>query len=168
MYPSTQAMNRWDRRFFELCNLLGSWSEDRSRRVGCLIVSPSNDVRAIGFNGLPRGVNGNIEERHSREDGEKYHWFEHAERNAIYNAARAGTPISGCRMYTNLFPCSDCARGIIQSGIIQLCTYAPPAADPSFSHSFEVAITMLYEARVEVQIFDPLDTSGSQLLEEIN
>jgi len=160
MLSPTLLMSKWDRRFFELCNLLGAWSEERSRRVGCVIVGPSNDVRSVGFNGLPRGVSGNVEERHDRGGGEKYYWFEHAERNAIYNAARAGTAIGGCQMYSNLFPCADCARGIIQSGIVQLKTFCPPDSDLVFSRSFEVATAMMSEAGIQVQIYQPLSGQG--------
>lgn len=51
---------------------------------------------------------------------EKYFWFEHAERNAIYNATLTGTSLAGCRMYTNGMPCADCGRAIIQSGIEEI------------------------------------------------
>ncbi|MGY3134579.1 dCMP deaminase [Bradyrhizobium sp. USDA 4501] len=156
MPESLESMTKWDRRFFELCQLVASWSEDRSRTVGAVIVGPANDIRAIGFNGLPRQVRGDQEQRHSRENGEKYYWFEHAERNAIYNAARSGISTEGCRMYTNLFPCADCTRGIIQSGIIQLNTYQVPAGDQTFQRSFEVAHEMLSEAGVKVRVFPPL------------
>jgi len=47
-------------------------------------------------------------------------WYEHAERNAIYNAARVGVPLKGCRMYTNGLSCADCARAVIQTGITEV------------------------------------------------
>jgi dCMP deaminase len=148
------VMNKWDRRFFDLCELVASWSEDRSRKIGAVIVGPANEVRAIGFNGLPRGVDGDITDRHDRSEGEKYFWFEHAERNALFNAARAGVSTAGCRMYANLFPCADCVRAIIQCGLVELNTYAAPEADPTYSRSYDVARTMLGEAGVRVRIFD--------------
>jgi dCMP deaminase len=163
MALQTVAMRTWDRRFFEMCTLLGSWSEDRSRQVGCVIVGRANDVRALGFNGLPRGVNGGVDERHRREDGEKYYWFEHAERNAIYNAARAGTPIEGCRLYASLFPCAECVRAMIQSGIVSVHTHSPPQMDVTYSRSFEVAIEMLEESGVELYIYEPLLTETELL-----
>src|ERR1700730_7777629 len=76
-----ENMSKWDARFFDLCGLVGSWSEDRSRRVGAVIVGPANEVRSLGFNGLPRRISTEDDERHNRADGEKYYWFEHAERN---------------------------------------------------------------------------------------
>ncbi|MCK1642370.1 dCMP deaminase [Bradyrhizobium sp. 157] len=153
MTDETRAREKWDRRFFELCRLVATWSEDRSRKVGAVVVGPANDIRAIGFNGLPRKVDGNQQGRHSKQDGEKYYWFEHAERNAIYNAARSGISTEGCRMYSSLFPCADCVRGIIQSGIVELNTFQEPESDEFFRRSFEVARAMLKEAAVEIRIF---------------
>lgn len=155
MKTTDLAMSKWDKRFFELCDLVASWSEDRSRKVGAVIVGPANEVRTIGFNGLPRGVDGEISGRHSRSEGEKYFWFEHAERNALFNAARAGIATQGCRVYINLFPCADCVRALIQCGIVELNTYAPPEADAAFERSFEVAKEMLNEANVRVRLFSP-------------
>lgn len=110
--------------------------------------------RAIGYNGLPRGVSGEIAIRYSPEDGEKYYWFEHAERNAIYNAARAGTSTAGCRLYVSLFPCADCASAIIQSGVVQVNTYSrADVEDKVKKRSFDVASTMFEEARIELLTF---------------
>ena len=64
---------------------------------------------------MPHGVAANPPERLSRPD--KYTWVEHAERNAIYTAARCGISLEGCTMYVDLMPCVDCARGIIQAGL---------------------------------------------------
>jgi dCMP deaminase len=153
MMRAEHAMSKWDKRFFQLCRLTATWSEDRRRKVGAVIVGSANEVRAIGYNGLPRGVSGEIDIRHSPEEREKYYWFEHAERNAIYNAARAGIGIAGCRLYVSLFPCSDCARGIIQSGIIQVNTFRRPEVDVNFDRSFDVALTMFEEAHIELRIF---------------
>lgn len=146
-------MGKWDRRFFDVCNLLASWSEDQSRKVGAVIVGPANELRATGYNGLPRGVNGSVQDRHSRVNGEKYYWFEHAERNAIFNAARAGVSIERCRIYSSLFPCADCVRAIIQAGIIELNTFEIPSSDETYKRSFQVAFEMLMEAKVEVRLF---------------
>ena len=143
----------WDGRFFQLCKLIASWSEDQSRKIGSVILGPAHDIRATGYNGLPRGVSANIFARHDKTDGEKYFWFEHAERNAIYNAARAGTSIEGCVLYSTLFPCADCARAIVQSGIITLNTFASPENDPTYARSFKVATELMSEGGVEVRVF---------------
>ena len=136
-----------------MCDMIASWSEDTSRKVGCVIVGPSNEIRATGYNGFPRGVDSTMSERHARDAGEKYLWFEHAERNSIYNAARSGTTTAGCRMYVNSFPCADCARAIVQSGITQLNTFAFDPKDEKFGRHFIVANEMLIEAGVEVKTF---------------
>jgi len=85
--------SNWDRRFFQLCELIASWSEDNGRQVGAIIVGPGNEIRSTGYNGFPRKVDAKVLQRYSRENGEKYLWFEHAERNAIYNAARYGASL---------------------------------------------------------------------------
>ena len=145
--------NHWDVRFFELCHLVASWSEDRGRKVGAVIVGQSNEIRSTGYNGFPRKVDHNPVERHKRDNGEKYLWFEHAERNAIYNAARYGSITESCKIYSSLFPCAECVRGIIQSGIVEINTFSPPTDDEIFKRSFEVSQVMLEEAGVNLRIF---------------
>ncbi len=144
----------WARRFMGLCDHIAGWSEDRDFHVGCVIVAPgSNEVRAMGYNGLPRGVLANDDSRFDRASGEKFHWFEHAERNAIYNAARAGTSVEGCIAYVNRFPCADCGRALIQSGISTVIAPQIPEADGALDHSFQVSAQMLKEAGVKVVVF---------------
>jgi len=144
----------WDARFLLMCDMIASWSEDTSRKVGCVIVGPMNEIRATGYNGLPRGVDSEPQDRHEHLNGEKYLWFEHAERNAIYNAASTGTPIYGCSLYVNSFPCADCARGLIQSGITELRTFGFDATDSKYGRHFDVSSQMLQEAGVALKLFD--------------
>lgn len=153
-----RAADKWDIRFFELCELIASWSEDASRKIGAVIVGPGNEVRATGFNGLPRGVKADRPERHSREGKQKYLWYEHAERNAIYNLVRSGCAGSSCVMYCNSFPCADCTRAIIQAGLSELRTFAPDFNDPNFGHHYAVSDTMLREAGVTLTLFDRSDS----------
>lgn len=133
--------------------LVGSWSEDQSRQVGSVVVTLGNEVLGTGYNGLPRKVQAHFEERHSREGGEKYLWFEHAERNAIYNMARAGVSALGARMYVDTFPCADCARGIIQSGITQVNSFAPDRTDKTFARHYAAAETMFAESGVALKLY---------------
>lgn len=65
---------RWDARFISLAKLAASWSEDKSRQVGAVIVGEANEVRSVGFNGLARGVASTVAERHAIENNEKYFW----------------------------------------------------------------------------------------------
>lgn len=108
----------WYDYFFKMVFLVAEKSKDPSTKVGVVIVGPDNEIRSTGFNGFPRGVNESISSRWERP--EKYHWVEHAERNAIYNAARMGIPLKGCTLFQPGLPCSDCARAIVQAGITQV------------------------------------------------
>jgi len=144
-----RAVAKWDARWMAIAKEIGSWSKDRSRGVGCVIVGPYNELRSTGFNGFPRGVNDELKSRLERPA--KYRWTEHAERNAIYNAARVGIPLEGCRMYLPWFPCMDCARAIIQSGICELICVKPDLADAHWGADFAEVPQMLHEGGVRVR-----------------
>lgn len=141
----------WDKFFMDMAKLVASKSKDRSRRVGCVIVGPDNEVRSVGYNGFPRGIDDTVEARHQRPD--KYKWTEHAERNAIYNSARAGIRTDGCSIYLPWFPCMDCARAIIQSGIKKMVCGEPDLNDPTWGDDFRQGKDMLAEAGVRVKYF---------------
>lgn len=138
----------WTEYFMEMSEFISKKSKDRSTKVGCVIVGPNHEVRTTGYNGFCRGIDDDIELRHERP--EKYFWAEHAERNAIYNAARNGIRLEGCTLYSTVFPCADCARAIIQSGIK---TVVAPVYnnDTKISYeSYDRAIAMLHETGVSI------------------
>ncbi|MBI2738491.1 MAG: dCMP deaminase family protein [Rhodospirillales bacterium] len=145
-------MANWDQRFMTLARHVGEWSKDRSRRVGCVIVSRDNALRAIGYNGFPRGLDDERDGRHQRPA--KYLWTEHAERNAIYEAARSGISIAGCRMYLPWFPCVDCARAIVQAGLAELICIAPDFSDLQWGEAFRTSVELLEEAGVEIRFHE--------------
>lgn len=105
----------WPDYFFGQMNGIKRKSKDKHTKFGCIIAGPSHEIRTTGFNSFPRKLNDNIAERYERP--EKYFWMVHAERNAIYNAAKMGTPLDGCNAYIDGLPCGDCAQGLIQVGI---------------------------------------------------
>jgi dCMP deaminase len=105
----------WDDYFMNMVYLVAMKSKDENTHIGAVIVGPDKEIRSTGYNSFVRGINDSIPERQIRP--EKYFWFEHAERNAIYNAARIGVSTKDCTMYTNGVPCMDCARAVIQAGI---------------------------------------------------
>ena len=144
-------MADWDSRFMDMAMLVGSWSKDRSTKVGCVVVGPVNEVRAVGYNGFVRGLNDEDETKHQRPA--KYRWTEHAERNAIYHAARAGIPLSDCKMYLPWFPCMDCARAIVQSGIRELVAVKPNVADERWGADFVDALELFRETGTVVRFF---------------
>jgi Deoxycytidylate deaminase len=140
---------RWDGRFIKIAQEIAWWSKDRSRQVGCVIVGPQKDIRASGYNGFARGVDDNVEERHQRPA--KYLWTEHAERNAIYNAARFGIPLEGCTIYLPWYPCVDCSRAIIQCGITTVVAVEPDWRDPKYGEEFRIAQAMFNEVKMLVR-----------------
>lgn len=105
----------WDDLFMTMVYLVAMKSKDVSTHIGAVIVGPDNEVRSVGFNSFPRGIDDDVLERQERP--EKYHWFSHGEVNSVYNAAMAGISVKGCRMYTNGVPCTGCVHSIINSGI---------------------------------------------------
>lgn len=147
----------WDVRFMKLAHHIAHWSKERGRRVGAVIVGPDKEVRSTGYNGFPRGVNDLVEQRHDRASGQKYFWSSHAERNAVYNAARVGIPLVGCSIYVPWFPCGDCAKAIIQTGMRELIAYQPDFADPKWGRDFRLVAEMLGEAGVKVRYMDRLE-----------
>jgi dCMP deaminase len=143
-------MNNWNNRWLSLCDLVATWSKDKSSKFGCVIVSDKQSVLSLGWNGFPRDINDDIQNRHDRPT--KYMWTEHAERNAIYNAASIGIPLLGATVYVNGVPCADCARAIIQSGIKKVIM-----ADKfleTYKESQDVALSMLAEAGIETEILN--------------
>ena len=150
------SQERWDEYFFDFAKVAASKSKDRSTKVGTVVVGPDHDIRATGYNGFPRGIDDDVDERHERP--QKYEWTEHAERNAVYHAARVGVPLKGCAIYLDWFPCTDCARAIIQSGIIEVVVdgrgYQEKEAHwyPRWKASFDRAREMLCEAGVTIRI----------------
>ena len=112
----------WDRYFITQCYLVSARSIDQSTHAGAVIVTKDNSVVSTGYNGPPRGIEFTEDDaRHLAP--EKYKWMEHAERNAIYNAARHGMSIDGCRLYVNFCPCIDCSRAMVQSGISEVIVH---------------------------------------------
>lgn len=114
-------MITWDSYFISMTYLVSMKSKDRSTRVGAIIVDSDNNIVSTGYNGIPRGVDDCVCERHEKPI--KYSFYEHAERNAIYQASRIGVSCKNCRIYINFNPCVECARAIIQSGIKKVITH---------------------------------------------
>lgn len=139
----------WDEKHMKLALLVSERSKDRSRKTAAVIVDQNESEIATGYNGFPRGVDDNVDSRHERPA--KYKWTEHAERNAIYNAARSGIRTEGCRMYMPWYPCMDCARAVIQAGIGELVCYEPDWNDPIWAKDFADVPLLLSEGGVKVR-----------------
>lgn len=133
-------------------------STDRSRQVGCVIATVCGHILAEGWNTVPNGC-AHTEARHARPA--KYAWTEHAERNAIYQAAREGIPLRNAVAYVPWYPCADCARGLIQAGIARLVAQAPDFEDPKWGADFRMVEEMLAEAGISVTLLPDRVSSGS-------
>ena len=107
----------WDQYFMGVAMLSAQRSKDPNTQVGACIVSPDNKILSLGYNGAPNGY----DDEHMPWDREgdflntKYAYVCHAELNAILN--NKGSNLEDAIIYVDLFPCNECAKLIIQSGI---------------------------------------------------
>ena len=108
----------WDEYFMGIAMLAAKRSKDPNTQVGACIVSQDNIIISSGYNGMPKGCSDD-EFPWEREGIEtKYPYVVHAELNAILNAS--GRDLRGSKLYVALFPCNECAKAIIQSGIREI------------------------------------------------
>ena len=110
----------WDEYFLGIAMLAAKRSKDPNTQVGACIVSPDNIIISTGYNGMPKGCSDDEFpwDREGQQDMTKYPYVVHAELNAILNAN--GRDLRGSRIYVALFPCNECAKAIIQSGISEV------------------------------------------------
>jgi dCMP deaminase len=107
----------WDEYFMSVAQLSGMRSKDPHTQVGACIVSNDNKILSMGYNGLPNGCQDDDFpwEREGDPLETKYFYVTHSELNAILNYR--GGSLEGTKIYVSLFPCNECAKAIIQSGI---------------------------------------------------
>lgn len=109
----------WDEYFMSIAVLSSLRSKDPHTKVGACIVSDQHKVLSLGYNGMPIGVDDNQIPWEGRDSGKpqletKYPYVCHAELNAILNSNH---DLNGSTVYVTLFPCNECTKAIIQSGI---------------------------------------------------
>ena len=107
----------WDEYFMGVAMMSGMRSKDPNSQVGACIVSEDNKILSMGYNGFPKGCSDD-EFPWAREGDSlhtKYFYVTHSELNAILNYR--GGSLEGAKLYVSLFPCNECAKAIIQSGI---------------------------------------------------
>mgnify|MGYP002514832928 CR=1 FL=1 len=105
----------WDEYFMGVALLAGKRSKDPNTQVGACIVDENNIILSTGYNGFPYGCSDDTFPWEREGDDTKYKYVVHAELNAILNAN--GKLLKGAKLYVDLFPCNECAKAIIQSGI---------------------------------------------------
>lgn len=107
----------WDEYFMSVAILTGMRSKDPNSQVGACIVSEDNKILSMGYNGFPKDCSDDEFPwaRQGDELNTKYFYVVHSELNAILNYR--GGSLEGSKLYVSLFPCNECAKAIIQSGI---------------------------------------------------
>ena len=155
---------KWKTFYMRLVYENAAMSKDQSTHVGAVVVGPDKEVRSMGYNSFPRGMIDNDPAKQQRPN--KYFFFEHAERNAVYNATLSGTSLKGCTMFTGGIPCADCGRSVIQSGINHVVIHSgwprngydlkkgTPEKTDQWTDSLIATWTMFRETGVTVELFN--------------
>ena len=120
----------WDEYFMGVAMLAARRSKDPNTQVGACIVSDQNIIISTGYNGMPKGCSDDEfpwDRSGENEAQTKYPYVVHAELNAILNAS--GRDLRGSRLYVALFPCNECAKAIIQSGVKEVVYLSDKYAD---------------------------------------
>lgn len=142
------SKHKWDDRFMEMARLLSTWSKDPSTKVGAVIVDEERRIVGTGYNGFPRHVKD--DPVRYEEKLVKYSMIVHSEANAILNAAKS---VRGCTMYSTKFPCSECTKLIIQSGVARVI--APiPSPEGKWADDARFSKAMFSEALVLVRFHE--------------
>ncbi len=152
-----------DENFREISQVVSKLSKDNSTKLGAVIVNSDNVIQSVGYNGFPRGVNDDVLERQERPL--KYKWFEHAERNAIYNFARQF--LKGSSIHLTWIPCTDCARGIIQTGMSEVVISDTDVED-RWKGDFLQSLIMLNEAGVKVRLMNSSENIVETLIKKLS
>lgn len=137
----------WDEYFMGVAILSALRSKDPNTKVGACIVGLDHKIKTTGYNGMPSGIDETkISWNRESEDplNTKYPYVCHAELNAILNAT---TPLKDCILYVTLFPCNECAKAVIQSGIKKVVYLDDKYHDVNYSVASRKLLTM---ARVEM------------------
>lgn len=156
---------KWDRRFLRIADEVQSWSKDPSTKCGCVLVKDRR-ILSTGYNGLPSGLSDSLDRYQNREF--KLATIIHAEKNAIFNAAKNGSTTEGSTAYITWPPCSQCASALIQAGVVKVVCPSPNLSPERWKANFLIANELLYEAGVTVIYFGESDkclTETAQFVE---
>ena len=151
----------WDEYFMGVAMLSAMRSKDPNTQVGACIVSDQNKILSMGYNGFPLGCSDDEYpwEREGDPMETKYVYVTHSELNAILNYR--GGSLDGAKLYVSLFPCNECAKAIIQSGIKEIIYAEDKYAD---TPSVKASKRMLNSAGVTYRKYEP---SGRKIEFEI-
>lgn len=149
----TISVPNWDEFFMRHVYLAATKSKDPSSKLGAVLVK-DGIIISEGYNGFPRGVKDSLERYSNRE--EKYKYVVHAEANSILNSARNGISTKGSIMYTNGIPCNECAKSVIQAGIIEVVIHdgwpmGKINGDGKWDNAAKITSTMFSECGIKVR-----------------
>jgi dCMP deaminase len=127
--PKREHYLTWDDYFMGIALLSAQRSKDPNTQVGACVVSPNKRIIGIGYNGFPAGCSDDVLPWSREGDflDTKYPYVCHAELNAVINSRE--TNLQGCTLYVALFPCNECAKIVIQSGIKEIVYLSDKYAD---------------------------------------
>lgn len=155
------AISSQDRRLLLLCDEVRQGSHDPNRKVGVVVADTAGEILAVGTNAPPAALGLTVAESHraiQQDSNWKYFVLEHAERNAIFDALLRGRSLSGATIYGTLFPCADCARAIVASGLSRLVVLEPgldPIRDKKWLHHYRHAQRIFELAGLTVEVVTP-------------
>lgn len=141
----------WDEYFISVALVSAMRSKDPNTQVGACIVDKDNKIVSIGYNGFPNGCSDD-DLPWDKEGGfleTKYAFSCHAELNAILNSSRSN--LRGCSVYTTLFPCNECTKAIIQSGIDEIVYLSDKYSDTDITKASKI---MIEKSGVKVRKFE--------------
>ena len=144
----------WDEYFMGVAMLTARRSKDPNTQVGACIVSPDKIIISTGYNGMPKGCSDDEFPWEREGEQTKYPYVVHAELNAILNAN--GRDLRGSKLYVALFPCNECAKAIIQSGVKEVVYLSDKYAD---TPSVQASKRMLTAAGVNFRQLNPTRNS---------
>lgn len=144
----------WDQYFITMAYLVAMKSKDQSTHIGSVLVGEDHQVISTGYNSLPRGFDDSRTDVNVRPL--KYQYYEHSERNAIFNSALTGVSTKGSILYTLAYPCSDCARAIVQSGIREVVVHGSNSLQEieRWKESMAVSIDIFESCGVEFRVWE--------------
>ena len=129
----------WDEYFMGVALVASKRSKDPNTQVGACIVDSNNVILTTGYNGFPKGCSDDEFPWDREGENTKYPYVVHAELNAILNAS--GKDLKGARIYVDLFPCNECAKAIIQSGIREVIYLSDKYADTPATQASKLMLT---------------------------
>lgn len=145
----------WDEYFVAMANLAAMRSKDPNTQVGSCIVSNDNRILSIGYNGAPNGFDDDKFPwgREGNKLDTKYMYVCHSELNSILNYRGNSNDFVGAKIYVHYFPCNECAKAIIQSGIKEVI-YTHSYDYDNHSDEMEASIRMFNECGVKVRQYE--------------